>query len=64
MSKTRLPQTITLFGLLALSLHTAFASELTLDEAIQHALQHSPVLQGSKAGMQSADEQYKMVRAI
>jgi outer membrane protein TolC len=63
MSKTRLPQTITLVGLLALSLHTAFASEITLDEAIQHALQHSPVLQGSKAGMQSADEQYKTVRA-
>ena len=41
----------------------ARADEITLDEAVRHALQFSPVLHGSRAGMQSAGEHYKTVKA-
>ena len=54
---------LTTIALLLFGLNSSIAREITLDEAIQHAMQFSPVLQSSQAGLQSSGEQLKTVQA-
>lgn len=63
MRKSHLIRTLTGIGLLLLGTQSGLAREISLNEAIQHAMQFSPVLQSSHAGLQATGEQMKTVQA-
>lgn len=62
MKTSQLFSALALAGLL-LGSGSALAREITLNQAIQHAMQFSPVLQSSQAGLQASGEQEKTVKA-
>lgn len=49
--------------LLLVSFHSAWAEQLSLDQAISYALEHSPVLLGAASGVRASNEQITAARS-